>query len=966
MAKKRVRDNDVSLRLTARLTEQVNAVMATGEMLEQVTPVTAELLKFWFTEPFMQERCYNFHKGQRQAILNIIYLHEVLKIKDVVSIYNKVCPDLLAECDMAALGETKYALPKYAVKMATGTGKTWVMHALLIWQMLNARHEEQPSGRYTTRFLLVAPGLVVYDRLLDAFKGRLKPGTDERDPENNDFYRWQELFLPPQYREEVFAFIRNNTVSKEDGIGLKTTGDGLIALTNWHLFLTGNDRQEGEGEKPSDVVDDLLPLRPGVTAGNSLETLDRQYLRGREMEYLASLPDLMVINDEAHHIHENTRDGMKEEVEWQKGLDTIACGKQGRFYQVDFSATPYETSGSAKNLRKIYFPHIIVDFGLAEAMKSGLVKMLLLDRRQALTELQDLDYRAVRNGRNVVRLSEGQQLMLRAGLTKLRLLEDDFVKLDERKHPKMLVICEDTKVTPFVEQFLRDEGLSAEDVLRIDSSQKGEMKEEEWKRVREKLFNVDSYESPKVIISVLMLREGFDVNNICVIVPLRSSEAPILLEQVVGRGLRLMWREQDYAEEKLENRNRVLVERLQPESMIDMLFVIEHPAFRDFYKDLMAQGAMGEDSGVLEESGGRVTGDLIRVGLKEGYQAYDFYWPHVIRDAEKEITRSQIDVDELEPFTAYPLDLLRKFLATPGETFISKDIETDTTFGKYRVTADLFHAESYNEYLQKILHTVTTRIDRVGERSYRPLPTLQINNPDILRIIDKFIRTRLFKESFDPFVDNNWKILLARNGVVTQHLVREMSLAIHKMQENVMSKDAAVELIPFSSVKTLRMREAYSMKIRKTIYERLGYPSHSGELEREFMEFLDRDSEVERFLKINETQHLFASIYYIREDGLIASYHPDFIVATTHHVYLVETKGDDRLEDKNVRRKQQATVEWCRKINSLQPEYRMNRDWEYVLLGESNFNSSQMGNATFTDLCRSYKITEASTRGLLF
>lgn len=966
MAKKKVRDNDVSLRLARLLTERVNTAMATGEMLEQVTPVTADLLKFWFSEPFTEERRYNFHKGQRQAILNIIYLHEVLKIKDVMSVYNKVEPDLLAECDMQALSEKKYALPKYAVKMATGTGKTWVMHALLIWQMLNARHEEQPSGLYTTHFLLVAPGLVVYDRLLDAFKGRLKPGTDERDPETNDFYRTQELFLPPQYREEVFAFIQNNTVSKEDGIGLKTTGEGLIALTNWHLFLAGNDRQEGEGEAPSAVVDDLLPLRPGLTAGNSLETLDRQYLRGREIEYLSSLPDLMVINDEAHHIHENTKDGMKEEVEWQKGLDTIARGKEGRFYQVDFSATPYETSGSAKNLRKIYFPHIIVDFGLAEAMKSGLVKTLLLDQRQALTELEDLDYRAVRNGKNVESLSEGQKLMLRAGLTKLRLLEESFVKLDERKHPKMLVICEDTKVTPFVEQFVREEGLAEDDVLRIDSSQKGEMKEEEWKRVKEKLFNVDRYAAPKVIISVLMLREGFDVNNICVIVPLRSSEAPILLEQVVGRGLRLMWREQEYAEAKRENRHRVLVEHLQPKSMIDMLSVIEHPAFRDFYKDLMAQGAMGEDSGELEKSGGNVSGDLIRVGLKENYQPYDFYWPHVIRDAEEEITRQQIDVDELEPFTAYPLDLLRKFLATPGETFVSKDIETETTFGKYRVMADLFHAESYNEYLQKILQTVTTRIDRVGVRSYRPLPTLQINQPDILRIIDRFIRTRLFKEPFDPFADNDWKILLARNGVVTQHIVRELSIAIHKMQENVMSSEAVVELIPFSSVTTLRMRETYSMEVRKTIYERLGYPSHSGGLEREFMEFLDRDSEVERFLKINETQHLFASIYYIREDGLLASYHPDFIVATAQHVYLVETKGDDRLKDRNVKRKQQATVAWCKKINSLQPEYRMNRKWEYILLGESSFNLSQMGNATFTDLCRLYKITEASASGRLF
>ena len=57
---------------------------------------------------------------------------------------------------------------------------------------------------------------------------------------------------------------------------------------------------------------------------------------------------------------------------------------------------------------------------------------------------------------------------------------------------------------------------------------------------------MDRHEKPRVIVSVLMLREGFDVNNICVIVPLRSSQAQILLEQTIGRGLRLMWRDAEY------------------------------------------------------------------------------------------------------------------------------------------------------------------------------------------------------------------------------------------------------------------------------------------------------------------------------------------------------------------------------------------------------------------------------------
>ncbi len=958
---------DVSLDLAKRLSEQVNHSYESGEMMEKVTPLTAELLKYWFAEPYITERSFNFHQGQRQSILNIIYLHEVLRVDCVLDIYELVAPELLPETDMKALAAEKYSFPKYAAKMATGTGKTWVMHALLLWQLLNARHEETQSGRYTRNFLIVAPGLVVYDRLLDAYMGRLKAGSVERDFTTNDFHRNKDLFIPPAYREEVFSFLQNNVVSKEDGIGRKATGDGLIALTNWHLFMTSEDEANAEYayDTPPAVVNDLLPLRPGISAGNALDALDRRYLRGSELAYLAELPDLLVINDEAHHIHENKHGGEVEEVEWQKGLNLIAENKPNGFFQIDFSATPYDTSGTGRRVQKNYFPHIVTDFPLAEAMKMGLVKTLLLDKRQELTELEDLDYKAVRDERNkVVGLSDGQRLMLRAGLAKLRILEEGFTKIDPRKHPKMMVMCEDTSVTPFVELFLKEEGLTSEDVLRIDSSQKGEMKDSEWMRVKERLFNVDNYASPKVVVSVLMLREGFDVNNICVIVPLRSSEAPILLEQTVGRGLRLMWREPEYQEEKEENRRRVLVKKQQPQSYIDMLSIIEHPAFNRFYQELMNDGLAGTDEGEIK--GGNVTGDLITVGLKEDYETYDLYWPLVIRDAEEEIAESHIDINSLDYFSDYKLEYLRKFLATEGETFISQTVLTETRFGKYQVKADLFTANSYNEYLQKLLHTITTRMDRVGTRAQRELPTLQIKQMEIIRLMDMYIRTRLFRQTFTPFNGNDWKILLAMNGVVTSHIIMEMSIAIHKMQENVMSSKAVVEKLWFSTVKTLRMRESFSLELEKTIYERLSYPSNSGGLEKDFCEFLDRDACVEAFLKINESQHGFASLFYLRKDGLLASYHPDFIVRTPSKIYLIETKGDDKVADANVRQKQLAAVEWCKKINSLPPDNRMNREWEYVLLPESNFYSLSNNGATIVEICQLYKVSRAFVMGEFF
>lgn len=907
-------------------------------MLESVTPVTRELLQYWFCEPFTQERMINFHTGQRQAILNTIYLHEVVGIRSVEDSYAEVMEGKMGQVDMAMLAQKKYRLPKYAVKMATGTGKTWVMHALVLWQLLNARHTG--GDHYTQKFLLIAPGIIVYDRLQDAYLGKAENGV--RKVETSDLHKFQDLFLPPQYREEVFNFVQTNTVSKEQGIGRKATGEGMIAITNWHLFLQRDDEEK-------DLVDELLPLRPGIAAGNALDVLDRRYLRGTEAEYLHNLDSLMIINDEAHHVHENGKD--EDDVQWQRALDYILQGKQCSV-QVDFSATPYEQRGSGRRGRKVYFPHIVVDFDLKQAMQYGLVKTLSLDQRQSLTELEDLDYNAIREGRNVVALSEGQKLMLRAGVERLNRLQADF---DGQKYPKMMVVCEDTKVTPLVEQYLIMEGMKSEEVLRVDSDAKGNMKEEEWKRVSERLSNVDRYAVPRVIVSVMMLREGFDVNNICVIVPLRSSESSILLEQVVGRGLRLMWREQEYEEAKLENRHRLLVEKREPLNYMDILFIVEHPRFRQFYDELINGGLAAVDTGNDSVS---ALGDMLTAELKEGYERYDMEWLNILHESEELLELPMPDVSRMEPFYFYTLDQLRRYLATDGETFVSQAVAMKTSFGKFTVKADLFTAESYREYLQKLLRTVT-------HLQMRNMPLIQIGEAMLIQTLDRYIRTRLFGQEFDPFNGNDWKILLAQNGVVTQHIVKVMAAALYMLQQQVQATEAEVEETRFSSVEKIPVREQYSLEFQKTIYTRTAFPSHGGGLERAFMEYVDCDSQVERWIKISETRHRFATITYMRTDGLLATYHPDFLVATSDKVYMVETKGQDKVKDRNVQQKRRAAVEWCDKLNDLPADKRNGRKWEYVLIGENDFYGLSMNGATFEDICLRCRINAAVVQGEL-
>jgi len=961
---------DIPLKIARELTNKVNDSWDSGEMLSKVSSITQDLLKFWFKEPHTETRFINFNQGQKQAILNTIYLHEILGVKSVKDIYENINPELLSEIDIVELKKDKYEIPKYAIKMATGTGKTWVMHALIIWQYLNAKYELEKTDTFTKNFLLVAPGIIVYDRLLDAYLGK-EDIDQKRHFEESDFYKFKELFVPSQYRDDVFGFVQSSVAKKQE-IGTKVTGEGLIGIANWHLFLDKEEKEtinDSPLDNPDLIIKELLPIRPGVSGGNTIDSLDANYLGGKEVDFLKNLPDLMVINDEAHHIHENKIYGEVKEVEWQRSLNKISKNKGNKFIQVDFSATPYDVTGSGQKRVKHYFPHIIVDFDLKDAIKKGLVKIIAIDKRKEITDIA-LDYNAIREGNNVIGLSEGQKLMIRAGLNKLKILEENFVNFAKDKngtsdkYPKMLIMCEDTKVTPFVTEFLTEEGWSDEDVMRVDSDRKGDISETEWLELKQKLFNIDKHEKPKVIVSVLMLREGFDVSNICVIVPLRSTSAPILLEQTIGRGLRLMWREPEFIESKQENLKRLLVDKKEPNNYLDLLTIIEHPSFIQFYEDLLKEGLISEIEADPKDREG-VLGDIIKIGLKSDYQKYDLYWPSIIKDSEEELINNDLNIDKLEPFSAYHLENLQQFFKKEGESFVSEELTVKTRFGEYTVDANLFKSQSYNEYLEKILNVIINRMVKVGNRKSKSFPVMQINNLEIVKTIDKYIRNRLFEKQFNPFIDNNWKILLLKNGIVTQHIIKEIGKLIMDMQNNTSVSEAIIEKRYFSEVSDLRVRENYSLETVKTIYERLPYPSNKGGLEKALMEYADSDSKVEAIMKINEYYHNFANIIYIRTDGFLSFYYPDFIIKTADNLYLVETKSDKDLRDPNVKQKQLATLDWIKRINELKPEDRMDRKWEYILLGENHFYGLRDNNASIDEIFQLAKINESKVLGKL-
>lgn len=938
-----------------------------AELLDQVTPVTAELLRFWFQQDYCDSRELNFHVGQRSAILNIIYAHEVLETTRLLDLYESVASESLL--DGGVLGEVvrdRNNHPKYAAKMATGTGKTWVLNALLVWQYLN-RLAAPEDPRFSSNFLLVAPGLIVYDRLLDSFLGKEHDG--ERDFSTSDIYRQQGLFVPDTYRTQVFSFLQSSVVTKAE-IGRKVTGSGMIAITNWHLlagqedpdFLEDDPEVEAPGAEvdPKVAIESFFPLTPGTRAGNALDALDRKFLRGGPLEFLKDLPDLVVFNDEAHHIHEVRKADEVTDVEWQKSLTQIASTKGRHFTQIDFSATPYNQVGSGRSKNKAFFPHIVVDFDLASAMRAGLVKSLALDKRKEVAALP-LDFRAERNEqKEVTGLSNGQRVMLQAGLKKLQILEEQFATADPDKHPKLMVICEDTSVTPHVVEYLQSTGLSQDDILRVDSGRKAELGPKQWEPLREKLFDLDSREQPKVIVSVLMLREGFDVNNIAVIVPLRSSQAPILLEQTIGRGLRLMWRGDPSIDElKAETRERVS-KGLEPTNYFDVLFIVEHPAFSDFYEELLRDGLMVETGDEADATG--VTGDLEHVDLRPGYQAYDFAVPIILRDADEELRRPSIDPLELAP-SRYPLDALLKAVGK-GDRFVSHDAQTGTQYGDYRVDGGVLTATGYNDYLSRMTIRISEALNRTLTSSQSKyyanakFPILQAYRPLLTGWLDTYIRRRLFGRDFDPLVDENWRVLLLDD--VALELAGTFATKLVELQESQVTSSAEVRHRSLSEIATIPVRSSTAEEVNKCIYPKLPIPSHGGGLERRFIRWADQDSGIEAFAKIHEYRHDFLRRPYLKADGMPAQYSPDFIVRTQDSIFIVETKAQSALSDENVQRKQRAALSWCEKVNELPEEDRGSRKWAYVLLGESAVREWQSKNATLTDLLEYAKLRHKS------
>lgn len=330
------------------------------EKYPNTTRVTKELLLFWFLNPDRHPTKQLFF-AQREAVETAIWLNEVAERSNAgQNILNKI-----RDGQQSVSEEAMDQLPRIAFKMATGSGKTVVMACFVLYHYFN-RQEYRNDTRFADYFLIVAPGVTIRDRL-----GVLFVDTKTKNPADvQDYYH-------------IRALVPQNMEYRLDNLNAR------MVITNYHTFepktLKGNKRSPFDGK-----VD---------LEGNKIDTgniEDFAQVVKRTLSKFKPGTRLLVMNDEAHHCYLPKSKGKTSDNEesdenqraavWFSGLKELS--KKFKLQNIyDLSATPYYLTGSGYTPYSL-FPWVVSDFGLIEAIESGLVKIPFLpesDNTQELT-----------------------------------------------------------------------------------------------------------------------------------------------------------------------------------------------------------------------------------------------------------------------------------------------------------------------------------------------------------------------------------------------------------------------------------------------------------------------------------------------------------------------------------------------------------------------------------------------------
>ena len=830
-----------------------------------VTGITKRLLKHWQDPEERKDRRFFF--CQMEAIETLIWLTEA--------------PE--AEKTGIVIPGDGGAFSRWCTKMATGTGKTIIMAMLIAWQVLN-KVANSKDTRFSKNILAVAPGLTVRSRL------------SVLEPSGVGNY-YEEFNIVPS------------------GL-METLRQGKVKIINWHMLAWDNEER----------------LAKKKTVDKRGAKSDEAYVR-EVLKDISGASNIIVINDEAHHAwripaESKVKGVKKEDIEestiWVGGLDRIHRTR-GILRCFDLSATPFAPSGK-KATEEALYPWIVSDFGLNDAIESGLVKtprVVIRDDGMVDANLRSRLYHIYMDNTvkdDINRKAEESEplpdLIKNAYLLlgkDWKAAKDAWEKAGHKIPPVMITVANTTLTSARIkysfdhDAFLLsvaglDDLCTSEKTLQIDSGilnkaeaetqpidveveavkengedeeapkEKKQTKKQQAEELRNIVNTVGRIGQPgeqiQNVISVGMLSEGWDAKTVTHIMGLRAFSSQLLCEQVVGRGLR----------------------RTEYDVGLDGLFVPEYVnIFGVPFTFLPHEG--GTDGPPLPP-----TPPKTRIEPVKEKAQHEITIPNVLRIDH--IYKPQLTIDmkkvktlELDPYQSITEAELAAMIAGKPNPAALTEIDLKEIAEKFRTQSIVF----------RIASTIYNSEKKPDWKGSKEAFLIQL-----IRIVEQFIdadkisiKNPLFNQE-----ETRRRILIMLNmNKVIQHIWNEIRANNTMELTPVFDKEK-----PFLS--TTDVRTWWTSKPCENFSK-----SHINftvvDSDWEFLEArnVNDKSDVLSFVK---NDHLGFAILYNHE-GVIRKYYPDFIIKFKNGQHLIlETKGRDTDQDKT---KRSFLDEWCKAIN---------------------------------------------------
>lgn len=923
-----------------------------------VTETTRTLLRHWFRhEPHAigpdRTMLFKYWPHQRRAVETFIYLYEVRGIRRT--------QDLWRLAGVEPLGAQRDPWAKVGAQLATGSGKTKIMSLVIAWAYLNALYEPDSGLGFGRHSLVIAPNLFVRDRLfLDFHPPHGNPSVFHFDP-----------VVPPEFERDW-----DLRVYDPFSCPLRLDPDqGALVVTNFHQLL----RTREAIKLPDDPNDRQLTMLFEEGDPARLEAIETPLL-----ERFSDSRGLLVINDEAHHVWDETGHarferkakekavlkGEEEQLEmaWIRSVRRLHGSEVGAgrvALQVDLSATLFEETGAIKKPAKggrqatefrsrDLFRHTALVYDLAEAIRDGIVKKPILERIEVRDKKTGEPEPLVRDGQP--NAWEKYRNLLVTGIQRWRKVQEQLRDEGDPRKPILFILCNDKEEAREVANFLRYGEATADDlsgrtptgyvdpetgevlflertngevrttVVEIHIGEKEGRNEDEWQKVRGAVNAIDQDEflhvdergarvrlpNPyNVVVSVMMLKEGWDVRNVKVVVPLRPCDSRTLTEQTLGRGLRKM-------------HPPVLDDEGAAEIKDEELYVIEHPSFQailDQIRDIVEERRSSEIDHAREYVG------IVRVDDAEVLDARDVRLVRFEGVTEEAADwRRQVDVNRL-PGLAPRLPWMEHIPESEIRTWLRDSVAEDEREG---LEFTLVGTPSYLDFEKVLEHAYVRPILKDLRVSFAHRTALK-------GVVRDFLERRTFHLpagiviSFDHIIQSGQAALALGNAARPQ-VVQAVRAALLPVVQDAIATSRETARARMSE-RHARDIEAYQA-LKKNLVE---------EPKRSVFRMAAMDSPEERRLALllDGARDVCGWLYNHRSgvgyfipyswQGTPSNYFPDFIVRAkfgeVFHNVIIEVKG--RLDGRD-KEKARAGRAYCELLTQHDRE-----PWHYLLLIEN-------------------------------